>query len=200
MAIEVIDLSNYRDRFGSRVPEGDYLVEIDEIEVGKSSNNDPMWTVFLRIVGGEYDGNTLVDRLTQTEKAMFRVVGFLNGMGVKTGRKKLKVDLDRLTGRKVRVSVSDGDPFNGTIRSEVRGYTRFVSAKSAPTGDDFENLEESDEETEEEQVEEAEEAPAKPAKVKKPAPEPVEEDDEDEEDSTPETDDSREIDLDDLDI
>lgn len=45
MSIEIIDLSNYRDKSGSRVPEGTYLVQVEDIETGQSSKGDPMWTV-----------------------------------------------------------------------------------------------------------------------------------------------------------
>lgn len=196
MAVEVIDLSNYRDRFGSRVAEGEHLVQVEEIEVGESSKKDPMWTVYLRVIGGENDGATIVDRLTQTEKAMFRVVGFLHGMGVKTARKRLRVDTDRLVGRKVRVQVSDGEPYNGTIRSEVRGYTRYVSIKAEDEVDELDQLEDGVDES-------AEETPKAPAKAKaksKPKPEPVEDVEEGEAEDAPETSDDDDIDLDDLDI
>lgn len=154
MSVEIIDLSNYRDRTGSRVPEDDYVVEVSDIEIGESKAGAPMWTVYLQIVGGPMDGMSLVDRLTLTDKAMFRVVGFLNGMGVKTSRKRMKVDTARLVGRKAIVTVSDGEPYNGSIRSEVRGYTRYVSPTSEDAVADLDD------------VDGDEEAPAAPAPAK----------------------------------
>ena len=190
MSVETIDLTNYRDRTGSRVPEGDYIVSVEDIEIGESRKGDVMWTVYLSIVGGEYDGQTLVDRLTHTERALFRVVGFLQGMGVKIQRKRIRVDTARLVGKKVKVQVSDGEPYNGTVRSEIRGYERFVS-KASQT-DDVDELDDIADDVAEETP-----APAKKAKKSKPAPEPVDEmDDED----TPETSDDDEIDLDDIDV
>lgn len=195
MSVEVIDLSNYKDRSGARVPEGEYLVTVEDIEVGESRNKDVMWTVFLRIVGGEQDGQPLVDRLTMTERAMFRVVGFLGGMGVKVMRKRIKVDTARLIGKKARVQVSDGEPYNGTIRSEVRGYTRFTSVKPENASDaDLDDVEEN------EGVEEKASA-AKPTRTRRaqPAPEP-EPEEEEYEDDDPETSDDEEIDLDDIEV
>lgn len=201
MSVEILDLTNYRDRNGARVPEGNYLVQVEEIEVGKSSNKGtPQWTVYLRIVGGEQDGLTLIDRLYLTENAMFRVVGMLNGLGVKTSKKRMKIDTNKLVGRKARVDVADGEPYNGTIRSDIKGYQRFVSAATAPVDgdeeldDQLEGGDDSDDEIEEEPVKAAPKTRAK-AKAK---PEPVEEDDD--EDDDPDTDDDGELDLDDLDV
>lgn len=190
MSVEILDLTNYRDRNGARVPEGNYLVQIEEIEVGKSAQKGtPQWTVYLRIIGGDQDGLTLIDRLYLTENAMFRVVGFLNGIGVKTSKKRMKIDTAKLVGRKARVDVADGEPYNGTIRSDVKSYQRFVAAEA-----------ESDEELGDDLPEEQEEAP-KPSKAKKskPAPEPEPEDDDDDDDDS-ETNDDGEVDLDDVDV
>lgn len=189
MSVEIIDLSNYRDRTGSRVPEGQYLVQVEDIEVGNSQKGDPMWTVYYRIVGGEHDGMTLIDRLTHTEKAMFRVVGFLQGMGVKVQRKKMRVDTSRLVGRKMLVQVADGQPYNGTVRSEVRSYERFSAPKSQEQ--DLEDIDNGVESESDEQ-----DAPPTSSKAKA-KPEPVEEEIDEVESET--TDDA-EIDLDDIDL
>lgn len=141
MSIEILDLTNYRDRNGAKVPEGNYLVQVEEVEVGKSPNKGTrQWTVYLRIIGGDQDGQMLVDRLYITENALFRVVGFLNGIGVKTSNKKLRISPAKLAGRKARVDVADGEPYNGTVRSEVKSYQRFVSAKTEAS-EDVEELE-----------------------------------------------------------
>lgn len=127
MTVQTIDLTNYRDRTGGRVPEGDYLVQIEELEQGQSKAGADMWTLYLRVVGGEFDGVTLLDRLTMSEKALFRVVGFLTAMGKKIERKRISLDPQSFVGRKVRVTVADGEPYNGTIRSDVRSYTRYLA-------------------------------------------------------------------------
>ena len=128
MAGIVIDLSNYRDRTSARVPEGEYLVNVEDLEMGQTKKGDPMLTVYLKIVGGDQDGLNLVDRLTLTERAMFRVVGFLQGLGIKTPKKKIQVDPARILGKKVKVEVQDGEPYNGQVRSEIRSYMRVAKA------------------------------------------------------------------------
>lgn len=131
MSEVILDLSDYKDTTSARLPEGEYLVAVEDIEVGETRKGDAMWTVFLRVLGGEFDGSNLVDRLTQTPKALFRTVGFLQGLGVKTPKKRLKLNLNRLVGKKVRVQVADGDPYNGVVRSEIKAYVRYSAPSSA---------------------------------------------------------------------
>lgn len=199
MSIEILDLTNYRDRNGARVPEGNYLVQVEEVEVGKSPNKGTrQWTVYLRIIGGDQDGQMLVDRLYITENALFRVVGFLNGIGVKTSNKKMRISPAKLAGRKARVDVADGEPYNGTIRSEVKSYQRFVSAKTEASEeiDDLEDqLDGGDDYADEDEVEQAP-VTTSTKKKSKPAPEP----EDDDEDDLDDTDDDGEIDLDDIDV
>src|SRR5699024_1661645 len=70
-----IDLSNYKDRVGSRVAEGTYRVLVEDAEQTEARSGNAMINLFFRIQGGEFDGATIVDRLVLTEKSLFRVVG-----------------------------------------------------------------------------------------------------------------------------
>lgn len=203
----ILDLSNYKDRVGARVEPGRYRVIVDDVEPDKSKAGNPMINVWLRIQGGEFDGATITDRLTITEKSMFRVVGFMQGIGLPTPKKRLKINLASWVGKVLEVDVEDGDPYNGRIKSEVRGYIRVTKKGSAAAESDVEDLPDAEEEAYEEpeegpdpvaeEVEEAEEEPAeeptpitKKAPAKKAAAKPVEE----------ATDDAEEVDLDTLDL
>lgn len=124
----IIDLSNYKDRFGSRVPEGTHEVIVEDVEMDKSKAGNPMLNVWYRVVGGEADGLTLIDRLTITEKALFRVVGFMQAVGLPTPRKRLQINPQSFIGKRLRVEVEDGEPYNGRVRSEVRGYQKSADA------------------------------------------------------------------------
>lgn len=137
MSQQQIDLTNYRDRFGAKLPEGDYVLTLEELEQGETSKEPkrPMWTIYYRVVGGEYDGATVIDRITISDKTMFLVVGFLGAMGVKTPRKRLSVDPQRFVGRKVGAVIGDGNPFNGQVRSEVKSYYRLAQPASAEVSD-----------------------------------------------------------------
>ncbi len=136
----VIDLSNYKDRNGAHVPEGNYRVIVEDAEQSKAKTGNVMITVWLRIVGGEFDGETIVDRLTLTEKSLFRVVGFLQAIGIKTPRSRLRVPIDALKGKTLDVEAVDGEPYMNRVKSEVRSYMRVVP-KGAVEADPWETPE-----------------------------------------------------------
>lgn len=148
----VIDLTNYKDRTGSRVPPGTYRVQVEDAEVTTASSGNTMINVFLRIMGGEFDGQTLLDRLVLTEKSMFRVVGFMQGIGLPTPRKRLKVSTRNFIGKVLDVQVDDGEAYQGRIRSEIRGYLK-VAKDEQPEVTDLEDPEDSASEDEDEDEE-----------------------------------------------
>ena len=137
----IVDLSNFKDRVGSRVAPDRYRVQVEDVEATKSQAGNPMVNVWFRIIGGEFDGQTIVDRLTLSEKALFRVVGFMQAIGLPTPKKRLKLNIRQFVGKVLDIDVEDGEPYNGRVKSEVRAYIRAAGAQQAG-GDDLEDLEE----------------------------------------------------------
>lgn len=128
----VVDLTNYRDRMGERIAPGRYRVRVDDAEMDTSRNGNRMVNLWLTVVGGEFDGATIVDRLTITENAMFRVVGFMQAIGIPTPKKRIQINLRQFMGQVLEVDVEDGEPYNGRVKSEVRGY---MKTEKAPVAD-----------------------------------------------------------------
>lgn len=118
----VIDLSNYKDRNSARVPEGRYTLQIEDIEQGTSSKGDPMVTVFTRIVGGKHAGKNIVDRLTMNDKAMFRMVAFLQALNIPTPKGEIKLPPRKFLGQMFQADLKDEKPYNGTIKSGIANY------------------------------------------------------------------------------
>lgn len=182
----VLDLSNYKDRVGTRIAEGTYRVVVEDAEMDKSKAGNQMINVWFRVQGGDFDGATVTDRLVLTEKSLFRVVGFMQAIGLPTPKKRLQLSLSQFMNKTLDITVEDGEPYNGRVKSEVRGYARVAKAEKA-SGADLEDLEAPD----------AAEEPAE-------APEPVEEKPEPQADAQPskaakDDDDSQgEVDLDEL--
>jgi hypothetical protein len=142
----IIDLSEYKDRMGNRVLPGNYRVVVEDAEPDQSKAGNPMVNLWFRVIGGDFDGATLVDRLVMTEKSLFRVVGFMQAIGMPTPRKRLKINIQAFIGKSLMVEVDDGEPYNGRVRSEVRGYMRVSGADKAESAeaDDLEALMESE--------------------------------------------------------
>lgn len=146
----IIDLSNYKDTSSARVPEGRYRVVVDDVETDTAAKTgNTMIKVWLRILGGTQDGEVIIDRLTITPKAMFRVVGFMQGIGIPTPKKRLAINLRSFLHRQVDVDVEDDEPYNGRIKSRIARYIRIAQPKA--------------EEAAEDDLEAAAEKPAKPS-------------------------------------
>lgn len=185
----VIDLSNYKDSGNVRIPEGRYRAIVDDVDLDKSRAGNTMIKVWMRVLGGEHDGEIILDRLTLTDKAMFRVVGFMQGIGIKTPRKKkLQINLKTFLKRQADIEVVDGEPYNGRIRSEIAQYIRIAQPKAEEAPEDDLDALEADVEDEA--------TAAKPAKAG-PAEEVSEDSDENPWDAG---DDSDSVDVDDLSI
>lgn len=117
-----IDLSNYKERSSARLAEGEYLVRVTDAELTETKKGDPMVNLFYTVVGGVHDGEPLIDRLTLTEKAAWRVVKVLRALGVKVEKRNMQIPFKQIIGRTLVVRVEDGEPYNGETRSEIRDY------------------------------------------------------------------------------
>lgn len=131
------DFTNYKDTSTAHVPAGTYHAEVADFEetTSKASGN-AMFVIYLEIIEGPHAGQQIIDRLPQTEKAMFRSAAFLQALGVKIAKKKIALNPRSLIGRPLDIVVEDGEPYNGRVKSEVREYLRATKpAKAEPESD-----------------------------------------------------------------
>lgn len=151
------DFTNYRETGSAQVPAGTYHARVNDFEETESKAGNAMFVVYLEITSGPYAGKQIIDRLPQTEKAMFRSAAFLQALGVKIAKKRIALNPKSLIGRPVDILVEDGEPFNGRVKSEVREYLRATkpAAQAQPAAD----LPDEDDEPA------SEEAPAEPAEA-----------------------------------
>jgi hypothetical protein len=174
----VLDLRKYKDRQGSRLPEGEYPVKVTDMELTKTKAGDPMVNVFLSVASGPQQGKTLMDRLVLSDNSLWRAVAFLKAVNVPTPvGKQLEIPFKVIIGKLLMISVEDGEPYpkgSSNIKSEIRGYAPAGgSVKSAPA-DLEDEVEETAEEPEPGEVAEEEAATKKKAAAE---PEPPEDDD-----------------------
>lgn len=131
------DFTNYKDTSTAHVAPGTYHAEVTDFEETTSKAGNAMFVVYLEIIEGPHAGQQIIDRLPQTEKAMFRSAAFLQALGVKIAKKKIALNPKSLIGRPVDIVVEDGEPYNGRVRSEVREYLRATKpAESKPAAAD----------------------------------------------------------------
>lgn len=147
------DFTNYKDTSTARVAPGTYHAEVSDFEEATSKAGNAMFIVYLEITSGPHAGQQIIDRLPQTEKAMFRSAAFLQALGVKIAKKRISLNPRSLVGRPVDIVVEDGEPYNGRVKSEVREYLRATKpAKAEPADDPMDD-----------EIDEPAEAEAKPA-------------------------------------
>lgn len=144
----VMDLTNYKDRFGTNVPKGRYRVVVDDAELDTSKNGNKMINMWYRILDGDHADKTIIDRLMPEGKAQFRLVSFMQAIGMRTPKKRLQLKLSQFIGQVLEIDVEDGQPYNGRVRTEVRGYLTATKKSGATESEDLDDIgyEEEDEE------------------------------------------------------
>lgn len=130
------DFTNYKDTSTAHVAPGTYRAEVSDFEETTSKAGNAMFVVYLEITEGPHAGQQIIDRLPQTERAMFRSAAFLQALGVKIAKKKIALNPKALIGRPVDILVEDSEPYNGRVRSEVREYLRATKPAKAEPADD----------------------------------------------------------------
>ena len=154
----------------TRCPEGEWLAKLSSIEEGtvQGSGDDCLKARF-EVIKGSAEGCAVFETFSLTEKALWKLKGFLEAIGMKANG-KLSLDLDKLEGKVCIIDVIH-DEYNGQKRAKIASYLK-------PEDDEEDEEEDEDEEEEEIPRKSAKKAPAKPAKKSKP----VEDDDDDEDD------------------
>jgi len=142
-----------------RCTEGEHVVKLVSYEEGTSQEGNDKISVKFEVVKGESAGARVYETFVLTEKALFKLKGYLEAVGIKADG-KLKIDLDKLVGKVCIANIADDD-YNGKIRSKI-AFFKKLEAKATET----------DEDDEEEEEEEEEEVVAPPKKATKPAPTP----------------------------
>lgn len=164
----------------TRCPEGEWLAKLSSIEEGtvQGSGDDCLKARF-EVIKGSAKGCAVFETFSLTEKALWKLKGFLEAIGMKANG-KLSLDLDKLEGKVCIIDVIH-DEYNGQKRAKIASYLK-------PEDD------EEDEDEDEAEDDEEEEAPRKPAKkapaksTKKRPAEEDEDDDDDEDDEEEEED------------
>lgn len=102
------DLSDYKDTFGGYIPPGRYTVVIEDVTGDKSKAGDTQAVLTLRVRGGEFDGQTVIDRLTDVKTAHFRIKNFVEALTGKPFKpSKLNMETDQWLGRAIGIDTSE---------------------------------------------------------------------------------------------
>lgn len=132
---------------GVRIPEDDYRAKVTKVSLteAKSSGN-PMLVWEYEISEGKHKGKKIIDRTVLTKQSAWKIRQILEAMDVTVPLKKLKFDTDKYVGKEIGITVTDGDEYNGRIKSEVSDYLSIDAVGEADVDVD-------DDDDEEEEVE-----------------------------------------------
>lgn len=156
----------------TRCPEGEWLAKLSSIEEGtvQGSGDDCLKARF-EVIKGSAKGCAVFETFSLTEKALWKLKGFLEAVGMKANG-KLSLDLDKLEGKVCVIDVIH-DEYNGQKRAKIASYIK---------PEDDEEDEDEDEAEDDDEEEEAPRKPAKKAPAKSTKKHPAEEDEDDDDD------------------
>lgn len=196
---EIIDFSNVKERGNyqpKHVDPGDYRGKITKVVDDPAKDGTKMWT--FTIESPEIPRATYPYYCKLAENQFFKLKALFEAAGTSVGKRKVKVDPNRLIGKEIGFALED-DEYEGRMKSvivEVFPASEVGDASDSSDDDEDEDLEpdaedeeeaepEEDDDEEEEPEEEPEPAPrrraaAKKAPAKRPAKKPAVEDEEDE--------------------
>lgn len=147
MAKHILDFSNYAEQQTSEgIQAGKYLARITKAVDSESKNGNTYILLNMQVIGGPKEHvdskSVLVDRLTLSDNALFRMANFLPAIGIPVD-KKVAFDSKQFIGKKV-VAIVDMEEYQGQPRPVVKRYAPVstwegeLPSAPAPAAEDFE--------------------------------------------------------------
>lgn len=148
MAKHILDFSNYAEQQTSEgIQAGKYLARITKAVDSESKNGNTYILLNMQVIGGPKEHveskSVLVDRLTLSDNALFRMANFLPAIGIPVD-KKVAFDSKQFIGKKV-VAIVDMEEYQGQPRPAVKRYApvstwegEVPAAPATAAADDFE--------------------------------------------------------------
>ena len=148
MAKHILDFSNYAEQQTSEgIQAGKYLARITKAVDSESKNGNTYILLNMQVIGGPKEHvdskSVLVDRLTLSDNALFRMANFLPAIGIPVD-KKVAFDSKQFVGKKV-VAIVDMEEYQGQPRPAVKRYApvstwegEVPAALATAVADDFE--------------------------------------------------------------
>lgn len=111
---------------GARIAEGDYRATVAKIEQTETKEDHrSMLCVHYKISEGKKKGTVLKEYIVlvgndEKKDTLWKLRQLLEAMGKTVPSKPFNLNIDKLIGGEIAITVEDGDPYKGRIKSEVR--------------------------------------------------------------------------------
>jgi hypothetical protein len=143
-AVEV-DFSGVKSGGGVRVAPGDYVVKVKSATVKASAAGKPMIVWMLSGLNGALKGQEIKHITSLQPQALFNLRNLLLALKVNVAQGKMKIVPENYVGKTCGITVEDGEPYKGNVKSEVQAVWPFsvidgkVKREALPTGDELED-------------------------------------------------------------
>lgn len=136
MATVKVDFSGVESYL--KCAEGEHVAALKEAELKTSEAGNDMIACVFEVTAGSSSGARVYDNFVLTEKALWRLKTYLECIGIKADG-KLKLDLDKLIGKKCIIEVAH-EEYKGQTRARISDFKKLgadVNTKgSEPDVDD----------------------------------------------------------------
>lgn len=143
---------------GLRVPEGDYRMTISKIEQTETKDDQrSMLVLHYKFMEGKFKGKTIPDRIVlvgndEKKDTLWKMRQLLEALGKDVPGKAFSLDLDKLIGGEVAVTIIDGNEYKGRIKSEVGDVNDLSILDEEDEDEDDEDDDDEEEDEEDEDV------------------------------------------------
>lgn len=140
MAVVKVDFSGIESYI--KCEEGEHIAVLKKTELKTSESGNDMIACTFEVVAGSSSGARVFDNFVLTEKALWRLKTYLECIGIKADG-KLKLDLDKITGKKCIIGVTH-EEYNGQTRARISEFKKLAEAKAVEATDNTESSVEDD--------------------------------------------------------
>lgn len=126
MAVVKVDFSGVESYL--KCAEGEHIAILKETELKTSEAGNDMISCVFEVVAGSSAGARVFDNFVLTEKALWRLKTYLECIGIKA-EGKLKLDLDKMTGKKLIIEVAH-EEYKGQTRARISDFKKLVAAEA----------------------------------------------------------------------
>lgn len=137
-----VDFSGVKDGGGGvRVPEDDYHMKIASVkqDISEKSGNAMLVFQFAFVDKKFAKKGTVRDNIVLGEKSLWRLRDLLEAVGVSVPKKTVQLPIKKLVGKELGITLVDGEPYRGRIKSEVGDYLSLEDFQSGGVDDDDED-------------------------------------------------------------
>lgn len=135
-----VDFGGIESGGGRKIPDGEYLMEVQSIEEKESQDGNPYLAWKWKVMDGEYKGATIYDNTSLKATALWRLKTLLECLGVDVPNGKFGLNLKEYQGLSLLAEVTN-ETYQGKERPRISGFLRGIpktgsATRSAPAAED----------------------------------------------------------------